>query len=442
MGKLLAVHLSKNQINIRTSGGRFQKLLTFPAFGSLKSMNPYQQKKRWKYSLLTFALVIASGSLLYTNYLVRNIARSERTRAQVWAMSMKQVLASDDNDFLNYVFAVRDSSTVPAIVTDDRGDILLSRGLDVGKTFIKLAAEGNKKLKYEPAYFESELAYMKKQHEPIKLTVLGTPWFVYYKDSPLLTQLKFFPYIQLSVIAIFLLMAYTAFSSSRKSEQNQVWVGLAKETAHQLGTPISSLMAWIELMKEKYDAEDDTLIAEMENDVKRLEIVADRFSKIGSKPQLEDHKVYEVVKDFVDYFRVRVSKNISFEMRGNPYMQAGLNVPLFDWVLENLLKNAVNAIEGKGLITVEISGNKIKKQVFIDVSDTGKGIPRSKFDTVFQPGYTTRKRGWGLGLSLTKRMVENYHNGQIFVRDSEVGKGTTFRIVLKNTKYDKQTPNR
>ncbi len=405
-------------------------------------MNPYQQKKRWKYSLLTFALVIASGSLLYTNYLVRNIARSERTRAQVWAMSMKQVLASDDNDFLNYVFAVRDSSTVPAIVTDDKGDILLSRGLDAGKTFIKLAAEGNKKLKYEPEYFESELVYMKKQHEPIKLTVLGTPWFVYYKDSPLLTQLKFFPYIQLSVIAIFLLMAYTAFSSSRKSEQNQVWVGLAKETAHQLGTPISSLMAWIELMKEKYDAEDDTLIAEMENDVKRLEIVADRFSKIGSKPQLEDHKVYEVVKDFVDYFRVRVSKNISFEMRGNPYMQAGLNVPLFDWVLENLLKNAVNAIEGKGLITVEISGNKIKKQVFIDVTDTGKGIPRSKFDTVFQPGYTTRKRGWGLGLSLTKRMIENYHNGQIFVRDSEVGKGTTFRIVLKNTKYDKQTSNR
>ncbi len=442
LGELLAVHLSKNQINIGTSGRRIRNFLTFPSFGSLKSNNPYQQKKRWKYSLLTFALVIASGSLLYTNYLVRNIARSERTRAQVWAMSMKQVLASDDNDFLNYVFAVRDSSTVPAIVTDDKDDILLSRGLDANKTFIKLAAEGNKKLKYDPDYFESELAYMKKQHEPIKLTVLGTPWFVYYKDSPLLTQLKFFPYIQLSVIAIFLLMAYTAFSSSRKSEQNQVWVGLAKETAHQLGTPISSLMAWIELMKEKFDAEDDQLIAEMENDVKRLEIVADRFSKIGSKPKLEDHKVYEVVKDFVDYFRVRVSKNISFEMKGNPYLQAGLNVPLFDWVLENLLKNAVNAIEGKGSIKVEISGNKIKKQVFIDITDTGKGIPRSKFDTVFQPGYTTRKRGWGLGLSLTKRMVENYHNGQIFVRDSEVGKGTTFRIVLKNTKHDKQTATR
>jgi len=235
------------------------------------------------------------------------------------------------------------------------------------------------------------------------------------------------------------LMAYTAFSSSRKSEQDQVWVGLAKETAHQLGTPISSLMAWTELMKEKFSAGEDPLIAEMENDIKRLEIVADRFSKIGSKPQLEEHRVYEVVKDFVDYFRVRVSKNISFEMTGNPHLRAGLNVPLFDWVLENLLKNAVNAIEGKGKIKVDISGNKIKKQVFIDITDTGKGIPRSKFDTVFQPGYTTRKRGWGLGLSLTKRMIENYHDGQIFVRDSEMGKGTTFRIVLKNIRDDKQT---
>jgi len=402
-------------------------------------MNPYQQKKRWKYSLLAFATVIASGSLLYTNYLVRNIARSERTRAQVWAMSMKQVLASDDNDFLNYVFAVRDSSIVPAIVTDDRGDIQLLRGLDTTKTYIKLAAEGNTKVKYDPGYFESQLAEMKKQHEPIKLTVLNQQWYVYYKDSYLLTQLKFFPYIQLSLIAIFLLMAYTAFSSSRKSEQDQVWVGLAKETAHQLGTPISSLMAWIELMKERFNAEDDPLIGEMANDVHRLEIVAERFSKIGSRPQLEEHNVYDVVKEFVDYFRVRVSKNIGFELTGNTHLGAGINIPLFDWVLENLLKNAVNAIEGKGNIKVDISGNKTKRQVFIDISDTGKGVPRSKFDTIFQPGYTTRKRGWGLGLSLTRRIVENYHNGQVFVRESEVGKGTTFRIILKNISNDRKT---
>ena len=403
-------------------------------------MNPYQQKRRWKYSLLAFAVIIACGSLFYTRYLVKNIARSERTRAQVWAMSIKMITSSDDNDFLDYVLAVRDSSVVPAIVIDAKGEIQMARGLDTNKVFVKLDPSEQKlsTKKYDLDYFKDELAYMKEQHEPIKLTFLNEPWLVYYKDSPLLTQLKIFPYIQLSVIAIFLMVAYTAFSSSRKSEQNQVWVGLAKETAHQLGTPISSLMAWIELIKDKFNAEDDPLLAEMGNDVKRLEIVADRFSKIGSKPQLEDHSVYDVVKDFMDYFEVRVSDKIRFELTGDRGLIAGLNIPLFDWVLENLLKNAVNAIDGTGSIKVAITGNKQKKQVYIDVTDTGKGIPRSKFDTVFQPGYTTRKRGWGLGLSLTKRMIQNYHNGQIFVKDSEVGKGTTFRIALKTIRYDKQ----
>lgn len=403
-------------------------------------MNPYQQKRRWKYFLLAFAVVIASGSLFYTSYLVRNIARSERTRAQVWALSMKQLVNTDDNGFLNYVLAVRDSLVVPAIITDAKGEIKFYRGLDPTKINTNPGKEELKQLKkkYDPDYFRGELAYMKKQHEPIRYTMLNETQFVYYKDSALLTQLKIFPYIQLSVIAIFLLVAYTAFSSSRKSEQNQVWVGLAKETAHQLGTPISSLMAWIELIKDKFNAEDDPLMAEMENDVKRLEIVADRFSKIGSKPKLEEHMVYEVVKEFVDYFKVRVSNKITFEMTGNRRLTAGLNIPLFDWVLENLLKNAVNAIDETGSIKVQIHGSKQKKQIFIDITDTGKGIPRSKFDTVFQPGYTTRQRGWGLGLSLTKRMVENYHNGQIFVKDSEVGKGTTFRIVLKTIRYDKQ----
>jgi hypothetical protein len=397
-------------------------------------LSPYQQKRRWKYLLLFFAVIIASGSLLYTKYLVNNIARSERTRAQIWAQSMKQVLSSDDNDFLNYVFAVRDSLTVPALVVDDKNDFKLAKGLDSTKTFIpqpKGLVLGSKTLKYDPEYFREQLQIMKEQHAPIKLTVLGSPWYVYYKDSQLLSQLKVFPYIQLSVIAIFLLVAYTAFNSSRKSEQNKVWVGLAKETAHQLGTPISSLMAWVELLKDKFNAENDPLIAEMENDIKRLEIVADRFSKIGSKPVLESHSVYEVVKDFVDYFKVRVSEKIHFEVTGNDSLKAMVNIPLFDWVLENLLKNAVNAIENRGSIRVEVSENKSKHQVHIDVIDTGKGIPRSKFDTVFQPGYTTRKRGWGLGLSLTKRMIQNYHNGQIFVKDSELGKGTTFRITLK-----------
>ena len=385
---------------------------------------------------MAFALVIASGSLLYTGYLVRSIKRSERTRAGIWALSIKQMTTSDDNDFLNYVFTVRDSLSVPAMIVDAKGDIITTKGLDPNKTYIKMPdMPGVKKAKkYDPGYFKTELESMKQEHEPILLNVIGNNWYVYYHDSFVLTQLKMFPYIQLSVIAIFLLLAYTAFNTSRKSEQNQVWVGLAKETAHQLGTPISSLMAWTELMKEKFNAEDDPLIAEMENDIKRLEIVADRFSKIGSQPILEEHDVYDVVKDFVEYFKVRVSHKIAFELEGNPYLKAGLNVPLFDWVLENLLKNAVNAIDNAGNIKVEISGSKTRNQVYIDVTDTGKGIPRSKFETVFQPGYTTRKRGWGLGLSLTRRMVENYHKGQIFVKDSELGKGTTFRIVLKSIK--------
>lgn len=404
-------------------------------------MNPYQQRRRWKYFLLVFALVIAIGSLLYTRYLVQSIKRSERKRAEVWALSIKQITSSDDNDFLNYVFAVVDSLTVPAMIVDKKGDIITTKGLDSNKTYIKLPpVPGVKKVKqYDPGYFMNELESMKKEHEPIMLKVIGNNWYVYYHDSFVLTQLKIFPYIQLTVIAIFLLVAYTAFNTSRKSEQNQVWVGLAKETAHQLGTPISSLMAWVELMKDKFNADGDPLIAEMENDIQRLEIVADRFSKIGSQPVLEEHNVYNVVKEFVDYFRVRVSNKINFDIEGNTYLQAGLNIPLFDWVLENLLKNAVNAIEHSGNIKVEISGSKTRNQVYIDVSDTGKGIPRSKFETVFQPGYTTRKRGWGLGLSLTKRMVENYHKGQIFVKDSELGKGTTFRIVLKSIRHDKQT---
>lgn len=396
--------------------------------------------------MLVFAIIIASGSLLYTKYLVKNIARSERTRAQVWALTMKQLLSSDDNDYLNFAFAVRDSLTVPAIITDDRGDIINARELDSTKTFIQLTAEapepGKKAKTYDPNYFKAELELMKSQHEPIKIsTGFGFRkgyWLVYYKDSKLLSQLRVFPYIQLSVIAIFLLVAYTAFSSARKSEQNQVWVGLAKETAHQLGTPISSLMAWIELIKDKFNADEDPLMLEMENDVKRLEIVADRFSKIGSKPVLEEHSVFLVVEDFINYFKVRVSDKISFELAGSKLLRAGINVPLFDWVIENLLKNAVNAIEGRGSIRVEIFGSKAKNLIYIDVTDTGKGIPRSKFETVFRPGYTTRKRGWGLGLSLTKRMIENYHSGQIFVKDSELGKGTTFRIVLKAVKSEKE----
>ena len=400
------------------------------------SMNPYQyNQQRWKFALLIFAAFIAGASLLYTNYLVRNLSQSERTKAEVWAMSTRSIITmpDPDDDLITFIYAVRDSLALPAIIADEQDNIIYWRDLDSTKTNL-LEDEGTAAgLEYEPQYFDKQLAIMKKSHAPIIIDLPnGGQWFVYYKDSLLLNQLRFFPYVQLTLIAIFLGIAYTVFNSIRKSEQNLVWVGLAKEAAHQLGTPISSLMAWLELVRTKFDAEKDPLLYEMENDVKRLEVVADRFSKIGSTPALHPHNLYKVVVDFVNYFKVRTSDKIIFNVSGDTKVQALLNVPLFDWVLENLLKNAANAIESAGRIDIVISDNIAKEQIFIDISDTGKGIPRTKFEAVFQPGFTTRKRGWGLGLSLTKRMIE-HHKGQIFVKESELDKGTTFRIILPSS---------
>lgn len=402
-------------------------------------MNPYQNNQRWKFLLLIFAAIIAFASLWYTNYLVKNLAESERTRAQVWAMSTRNIFVMPDmnDEFITFIYAVRDSLEVPAIITDEYDNIQYARGLDTAKTYIKIDSSigpTTNNPKYDPNYFQYELEQMKSQHLPIEIELYnGEKLFVYYKDSLLLMQLRVFPYVQLTLIALFLAIAYSVFNSIKKSEQNQVWVGLAKETAHQLGTPISSLMAWIELMRDKFDAKDDPLIGEMENDVHRLEIVADRFSKIGSKPLLENHVVYDVITNFANYFQKRTSDKIKISVSGDTLVEAQINVPLFDWVIENILKNAANAIEAEGTIAVLITENIAKEQIFIDISDTGKGIPKNKFETIFQPGYTTRKRGWGLGLSLTRRMVENYHSGQVFVKESELGKGTTFRIILKSS---------
>ena len=393
-------------------------------------MNSYQKKTSWKYVLLSFAVLIAASSLLYTDFLVKNIAKAERTRAEVWAQSTKKMFETDNDETMNFLFLVRDSLPVPAIVVNEKDSIVNYQGLDSTKTNFKIESD---KKSFDPSYYKRELQNMKSQHSAIEIQLYGKKNLVYFKDSALLTQLRIFPYIQLLLIAVFLTLAYNFFNSSRRSEQNQVWVGLAKETAHQLGTPISSLMAWTELLKDKYNAEDDPLILQMENDVKRLEIVADRFSKIGSTPKLSSQNAYKIINDYVEYFKVRVSDKITFEVVGDKNLEALLNLQLFDWVIENILKNAVNAIDGKGKITVKIQENLVKEQLYIDISDNGKGIPKSKFETVFEPGFTTRKRGWGLGLSLTKRIIENYHRGHIFVKESEIGKGTTFRIILKSS---------
>ena len=403
--------------------------------------HPYRyNKQQWKFFLFLFAALIAAASLLYSNYLVKSLSKSERTKAEVWAMSTQSIVSMPDVDdqFISFIYAVRDSLSLPAIITKESGEIIFWRDLDSTKTNIHPSTQDSAtSLIYDPPYFEKQLAKMKKAHPPINISLdTGEKWLVYYHDSKALSQLRIFPYIQLSLIAVFLIVAYTVFNSIRDSEQNLVWVGMAKEAAHQLGTPISSMMGWLELARITYQGKDNSLLDEMERDVQRLEIVADRFSKIGSTPSLSNHVIFKIVEDYVNYFKVRTSKRISFELTGDQQVEAKLNVQVFDWIIENLLKNAVNAIEGEGKITVNISENIAKEEIFIDISDTGKGIPRSNWETIFQPGYTTRQRGWGLGLSLTKRMVY-YHRGQIFVKESELGKGTTFRIVLKsNLRYE------
>jgi len=403
--------------------------------------HPYRyNKQQWKFFLFLFAALIAAASLLYTNYLVKSLSKSERTKAEVWAMSTQSIVSMPDVDdqFISFIYAVRDSLSLPAIITKETGEIIFWRDLDSTKTNIHPSTQDSSdSLVYDPPYFEKQLEKMKKSHPPILISLdTDEKWLVYYHDSKALSQLRIFPYIQLSLIAVFLIVAYTVFNSIRDSEQNLVWVGMAKEAAHQLGTPISSMMGWLELARITYEGKDNSLLDEMERDVKRLEIVADRFSKIGSTPSLSNQVIYKVVEEYVNYFKVRTSKRISFELIGDQQVEAKLNIQVFDWIVENLLKNAVNAIEGEGKITVNISENIAKEEIFIDISDTGKGIPRSNWETIFQPGYTTRQRGWGLGLSLTKRMVY-YHRGQIFVKESEIGKGTTFRIVLKsNLRYE------
>jgi signal transduction histidine kinase len=269
---------------------------------------------------------------------------------------------------------------------------------------------------------------MRAEHDPIEIHIGNIKQYILYRDSELLIRLRYYPYFQLAVIALFLLVSYLAFSSSRKAEQNQVWVGMAKETAHQLGTPLSSLVAWLEFLRLKGMSSDYT--NEIEKDIHRLQTITERFSKIGSAPSLTKVNVYEVLSHSVAYIRTRSSDKVVFDLVVPPTeVFAPMNVPLFEWVIENILKNAIDAMSGQGRIDVKITNQH--QFVYIDICDTGKGIPKSSYKTIFKPGFTTKSRGWGLGLSLSKRIIEEYHDGQIFVKSSEIYKGTTFRIVLK-----------
>lgn len=380
----------------------------------------FQLKLIWKIVLLIFAVNIAIMSLLYTNQLVKKLAREEQNRVNQWTAAMQRLVESDDED-VTFLMEVRrtSSNNIPIILTDEQGTILNYQNLDTVRA-------------NDPKYLQEQLQEMKKENEPIVIEYLeGRKNYVYYHNSTLLTQLKYYPYYQIGIISLFLLVSYLAFSASRRSEQNRVWVGLAKETAHQLGTPISSLIAWIDLFKDLDGPPTEEMLREMEKDIERLRLVSERFSKIGSTPVLEDRDIKAMIDQSVAYMSTRASSKVKFEVHAEELHNcfARVNVQLFDWVLENITKNAIDAMEGQGEISFHLT--ETKNLIHIDIRDTGKGIPSSKTKDVFKPGFTTKKRGWGLGLSLAKRIIEEYHRGKIFVKESTPGKGTTFRITLR-----------
>jgi len=381
-------------------------------------VNIYSQKQRWKKVLVAIALVIGIGSLLYTNQLVNRLALQERHKVELWAKGTKFLANSaDQNADLSFVFeVVKSNTTIPLVLTDGEDRIISIRNYDEEKS-------------QDPAYQQEQLRKIKGRNVPIEIELYGgTKNFIHYDNSDLYYQLKYYPYVSLGIISIFILVAYFAFSFARKAEQDQVWVGLAKETAHQLGTPLSSLIAWIEYLRLK--EVDSATLDDMAKDVSRLETITERFSKIGSVPDLVPVNLAMVLHDSLDYMQTRSSKKVVFSLKVDEIQnaQVPMNIPLFAWVIENLCRNAIDAMGGSGAI--DVVAVDLDSKVVIDVSDTGKGIARSKFETVFQPGYTSKKRGWGLGLSLTKRIVEQYHGGKIIVSHSEIGKGTTFRITL------------
>ncbi|MFN4082772.1 MAG: sensor histidine kinase [Bacteroidia bacterium] len=378
----------------------------------------YERKRIWKMLLLLAAMAIGVFSLWYTNRLVKALAIQEEKKITLWANATKQLINSEgDINFLLDI--IKDNETIPTILVDDNGNIITTRNLD--STRIN-----------DTAYLARQLEEMKAEHEPIVISYDNERYnYLYYKNSTILLSLKRYPYIQLALIAFFAIMSYLALSSSRRAEQNQVWVGMSKETAHQLGTPISSLKEWINLLKETDEQAKENIISELNRDIQRLELITERFSKIGSEPVLKAENLDLVVEKSIAYLQKRVSSKVKFSVNiATPGNWAYINIPLFDWVMENLCKNAVDAMNGSGSININLNHNN--EFVYIDISDTGKGIPRSKFKTVFKPGYTTKKRGWGLGLSLVKRIIKDYHKGKIFVKQSEPGKGTTFRIILKS----------
>ena len=365
--------------------------------------------------LIILAAVIVGISIIFTNHLAGAIAKEEQRKMETWAEATRLLLNDEYSDFIFNI--IEQNENIPVIIVDDRDRYISSRNFNEPKINVE-------------QYYETQIQRLKNTNPPIEIKLdETTSQYIYYGNSNLLTMLEYFPYIQLSIIALFLILVIWALSTNKRAEQDKLWAGLSKETAHQLGTPISSLMAWNEILKTKI-GENDMIVSEIEKDVNRLHTITERFSKIGSVPELSAQNISEVTTKSVEYMLHRTSKKITYSIDDTSTEHICLiSTPLFEWVIENLCKNAIDAMEGKeGNIDFELFNQE--DTLIIEVTDSGRGIERGKFKSIFKPGYTTKQRGWGLGLSLAKRIIEEYHNGKIFVKSSELGLGTTFRIEL------------
>jgi len=395
----------------------------------------YDQKSRIKLLVLLLALLIAGATVVYTNTLVQRLSEREQHQIDLYAKTLRYIINTEDTKNLPFLQEeiIEANTTIPVILTDGE-NINDAKNLGLGAHLSE--ADSVRRM-------NAVLLDMQKRHPPIVIELAGgTRNYVFYQDSRLLRQLRTYPLVQLGVIASLAVMAYISFSYSRRAEQNRVWVGLAKETAHQLGTPLSSLVGWQSYLRESERFHDEPIVEELGKDIKRLEIITERFSNIGSVPVLRAENFYLTTRNAIAYLEARVSRKVKFSIETELPLDtpACINVPLFDWVVENICKNAVDAMDGRGSITLRLHRVKPRRQwwrrraphpqVAIDITDTGKGIPKNKLESVFLPGYTTKKRGWGLGLALARRIIENYHQGRLYVKSSEVGKGTTFRLVL------------
>ena len=373
---------------------------------------------------MLIAGLIGTATVLYANFLVAKLEAREQAAIDLYARAQQFIITSEgDNTGFILDEIIKANTTVPIIFTDEHDTVIDFKNIQIDSAATPAQ---------RAARLRKELAQMKEQHQPIIVAGEGFRNYIYYRNSDLLVQLQRFPYIQLTVIGCFAVLAYLVFSSARRAEQNRVWVGLAKETAHQLGTPLSSLLAWQEYLKLSDKFAGEPIVEELGKDIRRLEIITERFSNIGSVPTVKPEPIGPVTRAALGYLETRVSRKVKFtiEQFFADDTTVCLNIPLYEWVIENLTKNAVDAMEGRGALTITMRALPRQQLVAIDVTDTGKGIPKNKLNDVFTPGYTTKKRGWGLGLALAKRIIDGYHKGKLSVLASEVGKGTTFRLLL------------